>query len=212
MKITKVNHQFRSAPVPRTSTKFIVIHHSDTDYDVGAATIHGWHLKNDNGTWIGIGYNYVIKMDGTIETGRPENAKGSHAGPSANGVSIGICLVGDFMKKLPTQAQLNSLVWLIKDIWTRYPGPEIKGHGFFMQTACPGNLFPWGELRQMLAGAPDVRLTINDRPTQVPLRVVDGCTEALLSGSWVQLRDLANMLHAEIGWDQVTKTVNFVIK
>lgn len=150
--ITKVNHQFRSPLSPRTQTKYIVIHHSDTDYDVGAARIHEWHLQNDGGTWAGIGYNYVVKMDGAIETGRPENMKGAHAGASANGISIGICLAGNFVKKPPTEVQLQALVWLIQDIWSRYPGLELKGHSDFMATTCPGPLFPWARLKELLKG------------------------------------------------------------
>lgn len=148
--IIKLNHQFRSALSPRSQTKYIVIHHSDTDYDVGAARIHEWHLERENRTWAGIGYNYVIRMNGIIETGRPENMKGAHAGPSANGVSIGICLAGNFVKKPPTEIQLQALAWLIQDIWTRYPGLELKGHSDFMATTCPGPLFPWARLKQML--------------------------------------------------------------
>lgn len=53
------------------------------------------HKKNG---WNGIGYNYVIYLDGTIHTGRPENVVGSHC-PPYNSTSIGICYIGGMNKE-----------------------------------------------------------------------------------------------------------------
>ena len=78
---------------PRTKTDTIVIHCSATpaDMDIDAAKIKHWHTV-DNG-WDDIGYHYVIKRDGTLETGREEHRTGSHA-RQVNGTSIGICMIG----------------------------------------------------------------------------------------------------------------------
>lgn len=213
MKIIEVAHQFKPGLKPRATTRRIVIHHAASAGDVSAATIHRWHL--DRG-WVGIGYHYVIRFDGTTERGRPENVVGAHAGAGANGDSIGICLAGHLTKHDPTEAQVVALVELIKDIYGRYGELAIIGHEEVMATDCPGQKFPWSRVRSMLRGGTGtdagVKLTINGRPSTVPLRVVDGRTQALLSGAWVQLRDLADMLQAEIGWDEATRTVNYVIK
>ena len=196
---------------PRKATEHIIIHHSVSG-DVDAATIHRWHRERG---WHGIGYHYVIRFDGTIERGRPENTVGAHAGAAANGDSIGICLAGHLTKHDPTEAQVNALVELIKDIYKRYGELVIIGHEEVMSTDCPGKKFPWSRIRAMLkggTGTQEAKLTINGRPSVVPLRIVDGRTQALLSGAWVQLRDLADMMQAGIGWDEQTRTVNFVIR
>ena len=213
MKIIETNLQFKSGLKTRTSTKRIVIHHAASAGDVSAATIHKWH--QDGNGWVGIGYHYLVRFDGTIERGRPENVVGAHAGPMANGDSIGICLAGHLTKHDPTEAQVNALVELIKDIYKRYGELVIIGHEEVMSTDCPGKKFPWSRIRAMLkggTGTQEAKLTINGRPSVVPLRIVDGRTQALLSGAWVQLRDLADMMQAGIGWDEQTRTVNFVIR
>ena len=57
-----------------------------------------------------------------------------------------------------------------------------------------------------------MKLTVNGRPTRVPLRIMDGRTQALLDGNWIQLRILAHLLGAAVDWDPVTQTVKFLIK
>ena len=57
-----------------------------------------------------------------------------------------------------------------------------------------------------------MKLTVNGRPTRVPLRIMDGRTQALLDGNWIQLRTLAQLLGAAVDWDPVTQTVKFLIK
>lgn len=155
MKIIETNLKFKRGLRVRTVTKRIIIHHAASAGDVSAATIHQWHL--DRG-WIGCGYHYVIRFDGTIERGRPEHVIGSHAGPTANGDSIGICLTGHLTKHDPTEAQVSALVWLIRDIYRRYGELEIVGHEEIMPTDCPGKRFPWARIRQMLKG--DVAVTM----------------------------------------------------
>ncbi|SFR16834.1 N-acetylmuramoyl-L-alanine amidase [Desulfoscipio geothermicus] len=213
MQITETNLQFKELH-PRKATQRIIIHHSASQGDEDAATIHRWHL--DRG-WSGCGYHFIVRKSGEIQRGRPERMVGAHAGRQGNWNSIGICVVGNFNIERPTKEQLDSLVWLIGHLEDKYGQLKVIGHRDVMATDCPGNLFPWEQLRAMVRGSAqpaqdDVRLTINGRPTQVPLRVANGRTEALLSGHWVQLRDLAGLLQAEIGWDADTRTVNFIIK
>ena len=71
----------------------IIIHCSDTPstMNIGAKEIRDWHIK-DNG-WSDIGYHYVIRRNGSLETGRNIETIGAHVyGHNKN--SIGICLVG----------------------------------------------------------------------------------------------------------------------
>ena len=57
--------------------KRIIIHCSDTPEgrDDTAADIDRWHRAKG---WDGIGYHYVVRLDGTIETGRPLERPGAH--------------------------------------------------------------------------------------------------------------------------------------
>ena len=149
-RIIETNIQFRTL-VPRKATRRIVLHHSASGLSTTWQDIHQWHLKNG---WAGIGYHYVIHADGGIYRGRPEDKAGAHAyqdrSHEANSDGIGICLVGNFMLTQPATPQLDSLVELVKDIWTRYPGITVIGHNDVMATSCPGVKFPWAELRLRL--------------------------------------------------------------
>ena len=144
----------------RKSTKRIIIHHS-ASADVPASTIHQWHL---NQGWIGIGYHFVIRANGTIERGRPEDTIGSHAGPQGNGDSIGVVLTGNFEIGAPATAQITALASLIKDLRGRYGNLAVIGHKDVMATACPGRNFPWADLRQRLEDEEMIYKTLNDVP------------------------------------------------
>lgn len=66
-----------------------VIHHT-ASHDVSAKTIDQWHKERG---WDGIGYHFVIRQNGDIETGRNINKKGAHSGDYRNWW-IGITLTG----------------------------------------------------------------------------------------------------------------------
>lgn len=117
---------------PRTKTDMIVIHCSATpaDMDIGVEKIKHWHVV-ENG-WDDVGYHYVIKRDGTLETGRDESMVGSHA-RAVNGTSIGICLIGGSNKSgdwennfLPEQ--FDTLEDLISTLKNKYDIKKIIGH------------------------------------------------------------------------------------
>jgi len=128
-----------------------VLHHSASRADTTWQDIHQWHLNNG---WAGIGYHYVIHADGGVYRGRPEGMTGAHAyqdrSHEANSDGIGICIVGNFETGVPTASQMVSTADLIRDIWTRYPGIPVIGHRDVMATSCPGDRFPWAELRLRL--------------------------------------------------------------
>jgi len=128
----------------RGTTDMIVIHHTGnpTDDDLSAEEIHQSHL---NQGWVGIGYHFVIRKDGTIERGRPEWAIGSHA-YGENSHTIGIHVCGNFEIGAPTEIQLGKLAHLIGNLCADWNIPtdreHIVGHRELMPTACPGkNLF-----------------------------------------------------------------------
>lgn len=114
----------------------IVLHCSDSEFGDNLA-INRWHKARG---WSGGGYHFVITngqastktpylraIDGQIQTGRPLNKSGAHAGTPYNKTHIGICLIGvkDF-----TTYQMAALQLLIKDLMHQFDiEPEnIIGH------------------------------------------------------------------------------------
>ena len=69
----------------------IIVHCSATKegQDISAATIDQWHKKRG---WRGIGYHYVVSLNGNIEYGRGVEEVGAHV-RLHNRHSIGILLV-----------------------------------------------------------------------------------------------------------------------
>jgi N-acetylmuramoyl-L-alanine amidase len=129
---------------PITSVNFIVVHCAATrpSMDIGANTIRRWHRQRG---WLDIGYHYVIRRDGTVELGRPENIPGAHARPF-NHLSLGICLVGGVTEDdvtIPeanfTPDQISALAALLLDMEERYPEAEVLGHRDLpnVRKACP---------------------------------------------------------------------------
>lgn len=116
----------------------IIIHCSATreGQDIGAKEIDAMHKQRG---FNGIGYHYVVRLDGTIEKGRNETAVGAHCNTkgfsrvSYNRHSIGICYVGGLdkagkAKDTRTPEQKAALIELINDICKRYPIVELLGH------------------------------------------------------------------------------------
>lgn len=146
-KIQKPDLDFDRIP-PNITPEKIILHHTAVDQDQSAQLIHDFH-KNTNG-WLGIGYQFLIRHDGTIERGRKINWQGAHA-RGQNSSSVGIALTGDFDNNTPKEVQLERLVKLIKWIRKEHGDLPIYGHTDFAAKSCPGDRFPWKELEKMLA-------------------------------------------------------------
>lgn len=100
----------------------IVIHCSDTPNNmdwVSSKHIDDWHKQKG---FKEIGYHFVIKRDGELETGRPMNKMGAHV-KGHNYDSIGICLIG---KDKFTREQFKSLRYCLEGIYQLYGISEDK--------------------------------------------------------------------------------------
>lgn len=125
----------------------IIIHCSATregDDSIDAEVIDRWHKARG---WKGIGYHFVVLIDGTIETGRMLNKCGAHT-KGLNCSSIGICYIGgvesekDSKGKFPpkdtrTAEQKDSLLKLLSVLRKMYPEAKIHSHRDFAAKACP---------------------------------------------------------------------------
>jgi hypothetical protein len=143
--------------------RWIVLHHSDDQ--AGCLRKYHEHHLNDRKWENGCGYHFVIgngtqSGDGEVETGPrwSPQLQGAHAKTPDNRFNdhgIGICLVGDFHdgSGRPSAAQMDSLVRLCTWLMARYgiPQDQVLGHcNCGCSTHCPGENFPWSELRRRL--------------------------------------------------------------
>ncbi|MFL5733680.1 MAG: S-layer homology domain-containing protein [Chloroflexia bacterium] len=175
----------------------IIIHHtatSNADTDFAARVRAIWYFHAHTRGWGDIGYNYLIDPNGVIYEGRAggDDVEAGHAYPFNSG-SMGIGMIGNFMRVAPSATAQAALIDLIS--WkssqrgidplgtasikgvtdcggtVTYIRPTIAGHRDFKGTAC-GKGFntstcPGDKLYSML---PQIRASIvADQP---PLRAV----------------------------------------
>ena len=93
--------------------------------------IDRWHKERG---WQGIGYHYVICVDGDIEPGRTIETVGAHA-QGHNAHSIGICMIGT--DKF-TNKQWKSLGELVFELIGKFPDAAVIGHREVSPKTCPG--------------------------------------------------------------------------
>ena len=141
--------------------QYIIIHHSATE--VGNADLFDRGHRR-RGFWNGLGYHFVIDngtsgtQDGQIETSHRwiHQMDGAHCNAmDMNKKGIGICLVGNFDNENVKKAQLNSLVWLVRQLQSKYhiPKSRILQHNDVPGkngTHCPGARFPWSAFKKQL--------------------------------------------------------------
>ena len=118
----------------------IIIHCSATKEgkDFAVEDIDRWHRQRG---FNGIGYHFVIRLDGSIHAGRPKNKIGAHC-KGHNAHSIGICYVGGLStdgkpKDTRTAAQKASLRALVEQLQEEFPLATVHGHNEFAAKACP---------------------------------------------------------------------------
>lgn len=109
------------------------------DFDV--EDIREWHVKGNG--WSDCGYHWVIKIDGTVQEGRPMNKIGAHVG-GHNRDSIGIAYVGGMDKDMEewidtrTPEQKDAIFNLLMDLKFQFPEAIVYGHNDFTdKKVCP---------------------------------------------------------------------------
>ena len=180
----------------------IVVHHTASPNSVKdpAATVRfGYELHVVGRGFTDIGYNFLISPDGEIFEGRRARKYGkneAHLGEDGAGNAIigghtkgrnagscGIALIGNFMKRSPSGAAIESLIHLcaweaqrhkidplgsdefIATDSTKLVFPNIVGHRGIGSTLCPGD--------RMAASMPWLRQQVAERAGTFPARKSD---------------------------------------
>lgn len=146
------------APVKRRRWRYVVVHNSGTRQ--GNARIFDFYHRNTRRMSNGMAYHFVIgngtsSGNGQIEIGARwrRQINGGHVHSDyLNNISLGICLVGDFNRSLPTRQQLEALDELIRYLRERVGKIDrraaiVKAHREInpprWPTDCPGDRFPY---------------------------------------------------------------------
>ena len=144
MNIVEKTYKWAKLLSKRNSTDLLILHHSGTT----TCTPDGIHNSHVGNGWAGIGYHYLVRKDGTIYRGRPEDTVGAHA-YGANNHSIGVCFEGNYQleAEMPA-AQLAAGQALVADIKRRWGITKVIGHKDVAgsTTDCPGKYFPLAEM------------------------------------------------------------------
>lgn len=126
----------------RKETTYIVIHCAATppSMDIDISTVDRWHRAKG---WLGVGYHFFIKRDGTIQEGRNVMLPGAHV-RGYNHCSVGVCMAGGVKesdKVTPennfTDAQWLALNEIINKLQQQFPDAKVVGHNELAAKACP---------------------------------------------------------------------------
>lgn len=144
--------------IPSGRWRYIVTHHSGIESG-NARAYDREHRRR--GMEHGLAYHFVIgngrdSREGEIEIGRRwlQQLRGGHVRSEAiNETGIGICLVGNFERRVPSRRQLQTFTdlvdWLRRDLLAAAP-PRVTVHRWVDRnhTVCPGRQFPFSLLQQ----------------------------------------------------------------
>jgi hypothetical protein len=143
------------ARVARNRWKYVIVHNSGTRQ--GNARIFDYYHRHVRKMPNGLAYHFVIgngtsSGNGQVEIGSrwTQQLNGGHVHSDyLNYISLGICLVGDFNRDLPTRSQYEALDELIRYLRQRVGKVDgrysaVRGHREInpRPTDCPGNRFP----------------------------------------------------------------------
>ncbi len=147
--------------------KLLVVHHTAIqvtgDKRSGAERMRAlYQYHSVNRGWGDIGYHYVVDEQGQIYEGKEGGPLVVAGHAYCNNVgTVGIALLGNFEIEQPTQAQIQSLEWLLGDLAKSYSIDLTKnvkfhgktyqpiiGHRDLLDTDCPG-YYAYGLLDQI---------------------------------------------------------------
>lgn len=125
---------------PLCDIRYLVIHHTGAPATVGPHQIASAHVEENR--WPGIGYHYVVDLNGTVYHTQDLTVVSYHA-RQFNPASVGIALMGDLTAAQPTPPQLEATARLIAGLLfdLGLPLDAVRGHREMVPTPCPGDAF-----------------------------------------------------------------------
>lgn len=174
----------------------IVLHHAAAS-SASVDTVHSGHKGNG---WIGIGYHFYVRKDGSVYRGRPENWVGAHT-YGHNSTKLGICAEGNFENESMPEAQKDAIIELLAYLFGKYGVLPVLKHKDLSVTACPGKNYPYDAI---VSGAKN-RKTETKTETTKEENTVNVTLNVLKKGSeGKQVKALQRMLFA-MGYSLGTK-------
>lgn len=135
---------------PHRITRGIVVHHSagrapkPGEEDQIVRNIQHFHMNDKK--WGDVAYHYFICPSGLILEGRPLAFAGDTGTVYDTTGLEQICMLGSYMKELPTPEALKALTELVRRDMTTlgFKRDKVFAHRELAQTDCPGNeLYKW---------------------------------------------------------------------
>jgi hypothetical protein len=122
---------------PGNTPRQLYLHHS-----AGINTVQAYHQQHLNLGWAGLGYNFIVDLDGKVYKGRdPKYVPAGIFGHNQD--SLHICAVGNFDNMVMPDIQREAIKELIHYCKSLYPTIKaVLGHKDEMATACPGKNYP----------------------------------------------------------------------
>lgn len=150
--------------------KWLVIHHSAGPHDATPDNIASIHKARG---WGGVGYHFIIDRKGVVYyVGDLGTSRANVL--NKNDFVIGVCIIGDFTKHLPSDAQIRSAHEICKfvlfDLKSQFPNlrgwDSLVGHKDLQATACPGTSWeePIGGMRTRIIN----NISYTPQPTPSP--------------------------------------------
>ena len=141
--------------------KHIIVHTLAFTGDAGVDEVRRWHKERG---FADVGYHYIIRRDGTLETGRREHRPGAHCRDMGmNSKSIGVGLEGHGDMEQWTADQWRTFRTLYRFMERKYhiPPHEVLGHRETgAPKTCPGKKIDMDQVRRSLEMAITTNLTV----------------------------------------------------
>ena len=120
----------------------VILHCSATreGQDISTDTIRKWHVEGRG--WSDIGYHFVIRLDGTLDVGRPLHRAGAHV-KGRNKTTIGVCYIGGVERdgKTPKDTMNRGQEATFRNLMTTlracFGDLSLHGHNEYSAKACP---------------------------------------------------------------------------
>lgn len=141
------------------TVKRIICHHAEASV-CSIEDIDRWHKNNG---WAGCGYHFLVRKDGSIYRGRPEDKLGAHTSNYNTG-SLGVCFEGTYNTEAMPEAQLKAGQELVSYLIKKYNllKADVYKHKDFNVTDCPGHNFPWDKLISGIDNTSNITETVSN--------------------------------------------------